>query len=301
MASPQLQTIIQMLKARPSAADATLEQGRAAFENATQIFKVPADVTRTKVDADGVPAEWISAPNSTGAATIFYLHGGGYVIGSVNTHAELVSRLSRVSGARALSVDYRLAPENPFPAGLHDALTAYRWMLNQGVDPQTVVIGGDSAGGGLTLATLLALRDAGDRLPAAAILLSPWTDLTGGGESRVTRRDADPMINPDLEALGAAAYAGTNELTNPLISPLLADLSGLPPMLVQVGDAEVLLNDSTRLVEKAKACGVDATIEVWDEMIHVFQFFGAMLPEAGQATEKLGAFIRERVAAKAAV
>jgi len=300
MASPQLQTIIKMLRERPSTPSATPSESRAAFENVANIFKVPADVTRTKVDADGVRAEWISAPNSTDAATIFYVHGGGYAIGSVNTHAEMVSRISRASGARALSIDYRLAPEYPFPAGLDDALTAYRWLLKEGVDPQGIVIGGDSAGGGLALATLLALRDAGDPLPAAAVLLSPWTDLEGTGESRVTRREADPMINPDLEAVGAKQYAGTHDLDNPLISPLKANLSGLPPMLVQVGDAEVLLDDSTRLVERAKAAGVDATIEVWDEMIHVFQFFGAMLAEAGQATDKLGTFIREHVATKAA-
>jgi acetyl esterase/lipase len=291
--------IIQMLKARQSVPETTPEQVRAAFENVTQIFKTPEDVNRTKVDADGVPAEWISAPNATDAATIFYLHGGGYAIGSVNTHAEMVSRLSRASGARALSVDYRLAPENPFPAGLDDAVTAYRWLLNQGVDPKSVVIGGDSAGGGLTLATLLALRDAGDRLPAGAILLSPWTDPSGSGESRVTRRDADPMINPDLEAKGAAAYAGTHELTNPLISPLLADLSGLPPMLIHVGDAEVLLSDSTRLAEKAEAAGVDVTLKVWDEMIHVFQFF-PMLPEGQQAVTEIGQWIGARIPAKAA-
>lgn len=300
MASPQLQNIIQMLKSRPSTPSATPQETRAEFENATQLFKPAPDVTRTAVDADGVPAEWISARNATDAATVFYLHGGGYAIGSVSTHAELVSRISRASGARALSVDYRLAPEDPFPAGLDDAVTAYRWLLKQGVDPKTVVIAGDSAGGGLSLATLLALRDAGDPLPAAAVLLSPWTDLTGGGESRTTRREADPMIDPDLEAQGAKQYAGSNELTNPLISPLLGDLAGLPPMLIHVGDAEVLLSDSTRLAERAKAAGVDAEIEVWDEMIHVFQFFGAMLPEAGEATEKIGQYIKQHVAAKAA-
>jgi len=300
MASPQLQNIITMLKTRPATEGATPQEGRAAFENVTQIFKPAPDVTRTPVNADGVPAEWISTPNASSEATVYYLHGGGYAIGSINTHAELVSRISRASGARALSVDYRLAPENPFPAGLDDAVTGYRWLLKQGVDPKTVVIAGDSAGGGLSLATLLALRDAGDPLPAAAVLLSPWTDLTGGGESRVTRRDADPMINPDLEAVGAKSYAGANELTNPLISPLLGDFAGLPPMLIQVGDAEVLLSDSTRLAERAAAAGVDAEIEVFDEMIHVFQFFGAMLPEAQPAVDKIGAFVKSHVAAKAA-
>lgn len=300
MASPQLQTIIQMLQAQPvresTAWDATV---REQFEGIAAMFPMAADVTRTPADADGVYGEWITTANSSDALTVLYLHGGGYSIGSVNTHADLVSRIARASGARAFSANYRLAPENTYPAAVDDALTVYRWLLKQGADPKSIVISGDSAGGGLSAALLLALKAAGDPLPGAAVLLSPWTDLAATGETMVTRKDADPMIKPDPLNLTAKLYAGGASLTDPLVSPLYGDFSGLPPMLIQVGDAEVLLSDATRYAERAKAAGVDVTLEVWDEMIHVFQIFAPMLPEGQQAIDKIGAFIKERVATKA--
>jgi acetyl esterase/lipase len=301
MASPQLQTIIDMIRARPPRSSQEWDaQIRAEFEAVASIWPVAPDVTRTPADADGVPGEWFAAPNATDATTVLYLHGGGYSIGSINTHADLAGRISRASHARVFSINYRLAPEHLYPCAVEDATTAYRWLLKQGIDPKTIVIAGDSAGGGLTAATLLALKDAGEPLPAAAVLLSPWLDLAGTGESMKTRAAADPMIVPDpLNTMGKM-YAGAEELTHPLVSPLYGDLSGLPPMLIQVGDAEVLLDDSTRFAERVKAAGVDVTLEVWDEMIHVFQFFAAMLPEGQEAIDKIGQFIRDKVAAKAA-
>jgi acetyl esterase/lipase len=179
------------------------------------------------VEVDGTPGEWIGVTGKTGDTVILYLHGGGYVIGSINSHRELISRIARAAGARALAIDYRLAPEHPFPAAVEDATKAYRWLLKQGVAPEKIVIAGDSAGGGLTAATLLALRDAGDRLPAAAVCISPWTDLTISGETMVTKADVDPMIRPD-DAFGAARYHGRP--TNHRRSPIFAGLSGLPPL-----------------------------------------------------------------------
>ena len=299
MASPQLQTIVDMLKNRPIREGLSFEETRAGFEMLAQMFTVASDVTRKPADADGVPGKWITVPESSDRVTIFYLHGGGYSIGSVNTHADLVSRIARVSGARAFSLNYRLAPENPFPAAVDDATTAYRWLLKQGVRPETIVIAGDSAGGGLTAATLLALKKSGDPLPGAAVLLSPWTDLDATGESMKTRAEADPMIVVDPLKTMAKLYAGDAALTDPLVSPLYGDYSGLPPILIQVGDAEVLLSDSTRYAERAKAGGVDVTLEVWDEMIHVFQIFAAMLPEGQQAIDRIGAWVKQHVAAGA--
>ncbi len=176
MANQQLQTIIQMLRSGPSLVELSIEEQRAGYEQLARMFQLAEDVRCEPVDAGGVPAEWIEAPGVADEHVIFYLHGGGYMIGSINTHREMISRLSRASGARALVIEYRLAPEHPFPAAVEDATTAYRWLLSAGVDPARLVIAGDSAGGGLTVATLVALRDTGDPLPAAAVCLSPWVD-----------------------------------------------------------------------------------------------------------------------------
>jgi acetyl esterase/lipase len=300
MASPQLEQIKQMLKSRPPRMETTAQEAQAFFETMVQGLQVPDGTRREKVTANGVPGEWITNDASSDSTTLFYLHGGGYSIGSVNTHATLISQIARTARARAFAIDYRLAPEHPFPAALDDAVTAYRWLLSQGIDAKSIVIAGDSAGGGLTAATLLALRDSGDPLPGGAVLLSAWTDLAGTGESQKTRAELDPMI-PAFEGVSPMAewYIGTGSATDPLISPLYGDFNGLPPLLVHVGDHEVLLSDSTRYTEKARAAGADVTLKVWDEMIHVFQFF-PMLPEAQQAIAEIGEWVRTHVAAKAA-
>jgi len=301
MASQQLQTIIQTIRSRPDLHGAPIEQRRAAMDAITVMFPVPDDVTREPVDAGGVPAEWIAAPSTDAERVIYYLHGGSYALGSINSHREMISRLSRASGARALAIDYRLAPEHPFPAAIEDATMAYRWLLSTGVDPAQVVIAGDSAGGGLTMATLLTLRDAGDPLPAAAVCLSPGVDAEATGDSMTTKAEADPMFTREDILETAQAYLNGADPRNPLTAPLYADLSGLPPLLIQVGTAEVLLDDSTRLAERARSAGVDVTLEVWDDMIHVFQFFASMLPEGQQAIDRIGEFVREHTGAKAAV
>jgi len=235
MPSQMLQTIIQTIRSAPDLHGAPVEQHRAAFEAVTHIFPVPQDVESEPVDAGGVPAEWISTPGADPARVIYYLHGGGYYMGSVKTHREMVSRISRAAGARALAIDYRLAPEHPFPAAVEDSTTAYRWLLSTGVDPARLVIAGDSAGGGLTVATLVALRDAGDPLPAAAVCLSPWVDMEALGESMITKAEADPMFIREDILEGAKAYLGGADPRTPLAAPLYANLKGLPPLLIHVG------------------------------------------------------------------
>jgi epsilon-lactone hydrolase len=268
---------------------------RAGFEQMAEAFPLPADVVCEPVDADGVPCEWIQAPGADPKRVILYLHGGGYVIGSIRTHREMISRLSRAAGVRCLAVDYRLAPEHPFPAAVEDATTAYRWLVKQGISPKKIVVAGDSAGGGLTIATLVNLRDQRDELPAAAVPISPWVDLEGIGESMTARAALDPMVQkPGLLQLAGHYLAGKSPRT-PLAAPLYADLTGLPPLLIQVGTAETLYDDATRIAERAKKAGVEVTLEPWEDMIHVFQVFAPMLPEGQKAIERIGAFVRERI------
>jgi len=293
MPSQQLQMIVDTLRSRPDSTKHSIEEQRAEFDTLTSQFPLAEDVRCEPADAGGVPAEWITTPEAVEERVIYYLHGGGYMMGSINTHHEMISRLSRATGARALAIDYRLAPENPFPAAVEDSTAAYRWLLSTGVDPARLVIAGDSAGGGLTVATLVALRDAGDPLPAAAVCLSPWVDLECLGESMTTKAEVDPMVPRESGLQWAKAYVGDAHPRTPLAAPLYADLTGLPPLLIQVGTAEMLLDDATRLAERAKSVGVDVALEVWDDMIHVWQFFASMLPEGQQAIDRIGEFIRK--------
>jgi acetyl esterase/lipase len=294
MASQELQTLLQMFSARPvPATPPTLAEQRAGMSAFLGANPLPADVETSKVSANGVPAEWFSIPSSDPARVVLYLHGGGYVIGSNDSHREFTARVARACSGRVLSLDYRLAPEHPFPAAVDDAVAGYRYLLGSGVKPASIVIAGDSAGGGLTVATFVALKQAGEPMPAAGVCLSPWVDLEGTGDSMTSRDALDPMVHkPGLLEMAAHYLQGKNA-RDPLASPLYADLAGLPPMLIQVGTSETLFDDSTRLTAKAKAAGIDVTLEEWDEMIHVFQVF-PVLPEARQATEKIGTFIRER-------
>jgi len=295
MASEQLQAIIQVLRSRPAEEGLTFEEMRANFEQETSFFQVPADVRCEEVDAGGVPGEWITTPGASTERVILYLHGGGYIIGSVKTHRELVSRLSRAAGARALAINYRLAPEHPFPAAVEDAATAYRWLLANGVEPARIIIAGDSAGGGLTVAALVALRDAGDPLPAAGVCLSPWVDLEGIGKSMTAKAAADPIVQREGLLEMAKAYLGGADPRTPLAAPLYADLTGLPPLLIHVGTAETLLDDATRLAERAGCAGVDVVLEAWEDMIHVWHIFASILPEGQQAVDRVGEFISGRV------
>jgi monoterpene epsilon-lactone hydrolase len=299
MASPEHQAIVEMLRNQPVLDSATVADMRAGMEDMAGGAPLPEGTTIEVVDAGGVPAEWVSVAGASGDAVLLYLHGGGYCIGSINTHRGMAARLAQACRARALNLDYRLAPEHPHPAAVDDAVAAYRWLLDRGVAPAQIVLGGDSAGGGLVMATLLALRDAGHPLPVAGFCLSPWVDLECSGETMTTKADVDPMVGKDGLTEMAAAYAGDHELRHPLVSPLHADLSGLPPLLIQVGTAETLLDDAVRLADRARNAGMDVRLEAWDDLVHVFQAFAPMVPEAVEAIDGIGRFVRERTGAPA--
>jgi monoterpene epsilon-lactone hydrolase len=292
MASEQLNKVIERIKSQPQNPNASMEQRRAGMERISE--RVPADVICEKADAGGVKAEWIAAPGAAADRIILYLHGGGYVVGSINTHRAMVSRIARASNARALAIDYRLAPEHPFPAAVEDAMAAYKWLLAQGYQPGKIVIAGDSAGGGLTLALLIAIRAANLPMPAAAVPISPWTDLEGTGESVRTRAARDVMVTQENLAHSAKQYYGTHDPKDPLVSPVHANFRGLPPMLIHVGDAEILLDDATRVAKSAKLAGVEVELEVWDDMPHVWHVFAKLLPEGQQAIDKIGKFVIAR-------
>ena len=289
MSSEQLTKVIERIKSQPQNPNASLESRRAGMERISE--RVAPDVACEKVGAAGVPAEWISAPGASFDRVILYLHGGGYVVGSINTHRAMIARIARAANARALAIDYRLAPENPFPAAVEDATAAYRWLLASGSTPNNIVIAGDSAGGGLAIAALLALRDAGEPMPAGAVPISPWTDLEGTGESVRSRAARDPMVTQDNLASSAQQYYGKQNPKDPLVSPVYGDFRALPPMLIHVGDAEILLDDATRVAERAKAAGVKVELEVWDDMIHVWHVFAKILPEGQQAIDRIGKWV----------
>jgi monoterpene epsilon-lactone hydrolase len=293
MSQQQLQTLIQMLKARPIVGSPTVQEMRAGFEQMAATMPVAPDVKCEKVDANGVKAEFVTAPGADPGRAVLYLHGGGYVIGSINTHRALAANLSRAAKARVLLIDYRLAPEHPHPAAVEDSVAAYRWMLAQGLKPNRIAVAGDSAGGGLTVAALVAIRDAKLPLPAAAVPISPWVDLEGIGESMTSKAQADPIVQKAGLLEMAKAYLGGKDPRTPLAAPLYANLSGLPPLLIQVGTAETLLDDAGRLAERARKAGVNVTYEPWENMIHVWHMFAPMLEEGQQAMDRAGEFIRK--------
>jgi monoterpene epsilon-lactone hydrolase len=249
-------------------------------------------------EISGIPAEWIIPEDADNDHVLFHIHGGGYVIGSIRSHRKMVARFARAARCRALLFDYRLAPEHPFPAALEDALTSYRWLLAQGYEPGKIAIAGDSAGGGLAIATLIALRDAGEPLPAAGMLLSPWTDLTGTGETLKTVGWRDPVLNPKLGVKWARCYLGDADPLNPLISPIYADCTGLPPLLIHVGTKEMLLDDSRVFAERAQSHGVPVELDIWDGMFHVWHAGAPALREGTEAIKKLAAFFEENVKEK---
>jgi monoterpene epsilon-lactone hydrolase len=273
---------------------------RRTFEAMQKRKRVAKGVVVREAELAGIACEWLIPPGCDDAPVLYYLHGGAYLMGSPATHRKMVSYIAKAAGMRALLPDYSLAPENPFPSGLNDCIAVYRQLLDTGVSADNVVISGDSAGGGMSMATMLSLRDAGDQLPAAAVLLSPWLDLTGRGESGVTRAEEDPWFRVDDMMTIASMYQPDGELTNPLVSPVFADANSLPPMLIQVGDHEILLSDSTRLTGNITAAGGEVSLQVWPEMWHVFQFFIGQMPESKRAISDIGDYIRGRFHAAAA-
>src|SRR5207302_1942070 len=241
----------------------TIEQRRAQYERAERVFPTPLDVKVETIAAPARPAEWLTPPGARTDAVVLYFHGGGYAIGSPRSHRHLAAAIARAAGIRALLLDYRLAPEHPFPAALDDAVEAYQWLLARGLAPGRIVLGGDSAGGGLTAATLIALRDRGLPRPGGGICISPWVDLTCSGASYATKAATDPIVTREGGEASAQAYVGAGDRKAPLVSPLFADLRNLPPLLIHVGSEEVLLDDAIGLGARARAAGVDAKVEEW--------------------------------------
>jgi epsilon-lactone hydrolase len=276
-------------------APAPLEERRAAFIPGDRLHRVPDDVLVTEVTAGGVPAHWLDAPGAGPGRVLLFLHGGGYELGSLRSDGELAARLGRASGMRVLFPEYRLAPEHPFPAAIDDVLAAWRWLrTSQELSAASLAVAGDSAGGGLATALLVALRDAGQALPAAAALMSPTVDLTSSGASMSERADQDPVSTPAMLRQFAAGYLAGADPETPLASPLFASLAGLPPLLIQVGTADLLLSDSERLATAATQAGVDVTLQIGEGLPHVYQLLLGT-PEAAQATEQTGRFLRARV------
>ena len=267
---------------------------RREHDASPRLFKSMVELKTEPVDVDGVPAEWITPPQVTGGRTLLYLHGGYFLAGSIRSHRNLAGNIAAAAQGRALIIDYRLAPEHPFPAALDDAYTVYCWLLGQGIQPEQIILAGDSAGGGLVLSLLLVIRGHGAPLPAAAVCLSPVTDMTGGGESRISNAGKELMVDPRISSQVPSLYLAGADLHNPLVSPLFADLHGLPPLLIQAGSEETLLSDATRFAERARRAGVDVTLEVWPGMQHVWQIMASLLPEGRLAIAQIGEFISQR-------
>jgi epsilon-lactone hydrolase len=299
MPSQAMQDLIddirEQRRLRSGQAPLTLQQLRANFAPAGRVHPVPKDVTATEVTAGGVASHWLTAPGADSNRVLLFLHGGGFKLGSLHSDGELAARLGRASGMRVLFPECRLAPEHPFPAAVEDVLATWNWIRrDQKLSASSVAVAGASAGGGLAVALLVAARDAGEALPAAAVLMSPTVDLTGSGVSMTERADQDPFSTPEMLRQFARDYLAGADPRTALASPLFASLAGLPPLLVQVGTADVLLSDSERLAAAASDAGVDVTLKVGEGLPHVYPIM-AGTPEAAQATDEVGTFLGSRV------
>ena len=276
----------------PFAATKPLELQRAALETQGRRAKMPAGVDVRSASIGPMHAEWLRPDDREAESAILYLHGGSYTMGSCSTHRALAARIAAAAQTRTLIINYRLAPEDPFPAALTDTKNAYGWLLHQGIDARKIAVAGDSAGGGLALALAVGLRDQGLALPRAVVCISPWVDLTLSGETMTTCAEADPLLSWKSSVLHARRYVGQHDPTEPLISPLFADLGGLPPLHIQVGQHDVLRSDSERLAARAREVGVKVKLEVWPGMWHAW---ADSVPEARRAIKRIGEFVRERV------
>ncbi|HUW03930.1 MAG TPA: alpha/beta hydrolase [Acidimicrobiales bacterium] len=286
MPSEQARAVIEMLHTLKAMGPgtSTLEDERAAMELVQTVTQLADGVSVDAVDAGGVPAEWITPPSARPDRQFVYFHGGGYALGSLDSHRHFLSHLAVGCRTPILSVDYRLAPEHPFPAGLDDGVASLAWAIEHAAPGVKTIVGGDSAGGGLTGAVLLRTRERGGKLPDATVLFSPWTDLTGSGDSIITRAEADPLLRGDRLDEGVERYLqGAVDASDPLASPLFGDHAGLPPTYISVGDAEIILDDSTRLATRMADAGVDVKIVVADAMFHVYPALASVIPESDSA------------------
>jgi len=293
MADQEIDAIRALLLARPRP-DGLYERRKRLDDLGTQ-YQIPTDVHIESVEANGVRVEWSSSPNADPACVILFLHGGGYVSGSLDSHRPLATEIGRVCGARTLALGYRLAPEYPFPAALEDALAGYRFLLSSGIDPRHIAVAGDSAGGGLTVALMVSARDAGLPQPACGWCISPWVDLECLSESMTSKAEVDPLIQkPYLKELAQAYLNGADPRT-PLASPIYAGLNGLAPLLIQVGSAETLLDDAVRLANVAGVADVAVTLEIWPDMIHAWPLFHQQVTAGRHAIARAAAFIHSRM------
>jgi epsilon-lactone hydrolase len=296
--SKQQQTELDaMLRKAPLDTAADVPTLRATFEEVMRQVPVAPDVRKTPIAVGGIGAVEVTIDGTDSADVILYFHGGVYVIGSAAASVPLVSDLARRTATRVITVDYRLAPENPYPAALQDARAAYEGLLQQGVDPGRIALAGESAGAGLAMATLLALRDAGKPLPSSALLMSPYADLTLSGESVVDKEPLDPLLTPDGLRRRVTDYVGGADAADPYISPIHGDLTGLPPMLIQVGSHEILLSDAIRLAARAATADVAVTLDVVPGVPHVFQAYAAVLDEGDAALDRAATFVTANFAA----
>jgi len=292
--SEELNTVLEMIRVRSAETRNTIDDERLSYERIMSTLPIDDDIETERVGVNGVAAEWIWAPESDKRRVILYLHGGGYVIGSVRTHRVLLAHLARAAKARVLALDYRLAPETPFPGPIDDTVNAYQWLLSEGIEPANMAIAGDSAGGGLVVAALVALKSVGEPLPAAGVCISPWSDMESTGGSMMTNSESDPSVSKERLLKLAGIYLNGKNPQAPLASPIHADLTGLPPLLLQVGSIEVLLDDSTMLKEQSHKAGVSVQMEVWDDMPHVWHHYAPILPEARKAISKIGEFLLQQ-------
>jgi len=256
---------------------------------------IPAFGVRIETDEiSGLHAEWLTPKDCMDGKLLLYLHGGGYIVGGCDMYRQMVSHIARAGQIRTLLPEYRLSPEHKYPAAIDDVVAVYRSLLDMGMRAEDIIFAGDSAGGGLAMATMLALRDANEPMPAAAVLLSPFLDVTGSGDSMRTRRDQDPWFRAEDLVIIADHYCEPHQCSFPMVSPVLANIEGLPPMFIQVGDHEILLSDSERIADACVAAGINVELEVWPEMWHVFQMFIGKMPEARRAIDKMGLYIQSR-------
>lgn len=272
-----------------------VERQRQVMDQAAAMSFIPRSVTHTHESLGGIEVDWFKPKNAAVGCVMLYLHGGGYVLGSLKTHGELAGKLAAAAKLNTVMPDYRLAPEHPFPAAMDDALACYQALLDSGISASKILVGGDSAGGGLTLSLLLKIKELGLEQPAAGYLISPLTDLTTSSESHKTRAEVDPLLTHHWLSYGAKVYAGDLDLNHPMISPLFADLSGLPPLMIQVGNDEILLDDSLMFAEAAHRQGVNVHATVWPDMWHDFQASAFGLPQQAEAIAEFGQFAAERL------
>jgi epsilon-lactone hydrolase len=292
MAQSEIEAIRALLSSKPRPVG-WLER-RKRLDEVGSVWPVAGDVKLTAVDVSGVPGEWSIAPGSDPSRVLMFFHGGGYCSGSILSHRRLVTETGRAAGVRTLAIAYRLAPENPFPAAYDDALTAWRFLRNQGIPAAHIAIGGDSAGAGLIVALISRLHDAHEELPGCAWLISPWTDLTMSGSTLSSKEAVDPLIHKQyLNELAQAYLPAGMDRKDPRVSPLYADLKGFPPVLIQVGSAETLLDYATRFAADAGAADVRVTLEIWPQMIHAWPLWNAHLEPGRRALASAGAFIRQ--------